>query len=114
MRFTSSIKKNKVFKYVLKKGSYTNANYITVHISKYSNNIKNYLGICVSKKNGIAVNRNKLKRWVREVYKIEEPKLKKGYNIVVLYKKNVVMDLVDFNKVQYDMIKCFRELDLYE
>jgi ribonuclease P protein component len=114
MKSTSSIKKNKVFKYVLKKGSYTNAKYITVHISKYNNNIKNYIGICVSKKNGIAVVRNRLKRWVREVYKIEEPKIKKGYNIVVLYRKNVIIDIVDFDKVKCDIIKCFKDLDLYE
>ena len=115
MKYTFSIKKNNVFKYVLRKGTYSIGQYLVVHIDNQNKRIKsNFLGICVSKKNGISVHRNKMKRWVREVFKDEESKLKLGYNIVVLYKKTTTIDMLDFSKVQNDLLKCFRKLDIYE
>lgn len=74
----------------------------------------NYFGICVSKKNGNSVNRNKLKRWVREIYKNEEKSLKRNYNIVILFKKSCSFENVDYNKLSEDIKKCFMELKLYE
>ena len=109
MRATLKIKKNNVFRYILKKGKYVKGRYIVVHISdkkvikKQLSNI-NYLGICVSKKNGNSVNRNKLKRWVREAYKLEEIKLK----------KNTTVQSANFSVIREDMQKCFTELELYE
>ena len=98
MRATLKIKKNNVFRYILKKGI---------------SNI-NYLGICVSKKNGNSVNRNKLKRWVREAYKLEEIKLKKNFCIIILLKKNTTVQSANFSVIREDMQKCFTELELYE
>lgn len=119
MKSTLKIKKNNVFRYILKKGRYAKGNYIVVHVSdkkliKNQLDDTNYLGICVSKKNGNSVNRNKLKRWVREVYKNEENKLKKHYSIVILFKKTCSFENVNYNKIVEDIRKCFKELDLYE
>ena len=69
--------------------------------------------MCI-KKNGNSVNRNKLKRWARESYKINEDKLLKGYNIVILYKKNSTTDSLDFKKINDDFVNCTRELGIYE
>ncbi|MCX8075124.1 MAG: ribonuclease P protein component [Clostridia bacterium] len=112
MKFTMSIKKRGTFKYILKKGKYFKGLYIVVYISKSGSN--NHLGICVTKKHGISVNRNKMKRWVREVYKNEEDKLKRGYNIIVMYKKGVTINDLDYFKIYEDIKKCFKGLDLYE
>lgn len=119
MKSTLKIKKNNVFRYILKKGRYAKGNYIVVHVSdkkviKSQKKNTNYLGICVSKKNGNSVNRNKLKRWVREVYKNEESALKKNYSIVILFKKTCSFKNVNFSKIVDDIQNCFRELDLYE
>src|SRR5574344_2842772 len=118
MKFTLIIKKNDAFRYILKNGKYSKGKYIVVHICKnirLRNTIqgKNYIGICVSKKNGNSVNRNKLKRWAREVYKNEESKLNNNYSIVVLYKKKCTFELIDYKEVKTEMIKCFEELNLY-
>lgn len=115
MKFTLSIKKNITFKYVLKNGKYAKAKYVVLHCmtTKYKNE-KNFLGICVSKKNGNSVVRNKLKRWAREIYKEEELKLKKGQNLIILYKKYVTIDILDYDKIKQDILKCLKELNLYE
>lgn len=115
MKFTLRIKKNRVFKYVFKKGKYAKGKSIIVHIcNTKNNNMKNFFAVCVSKKNGKSVKRNKLKRWVREVYKIEEDKLKKNYNIIVVYKKSITFEDITYDIVKQDIVKCFKELELYE
>ena len=117
MKYTLRIKKNGTFRYILNKGNYKSGKYLSVHVIK--NNSKKYLdtsffGICISKKNGNSVQRNKMKRWVREVYKNEENLLKKGFNIVVLYKKSTKIENLDYSNIYEELTKCFKELDIYE
>ena len=117
MKYTLRIKKNGTFRYILNKGNYKSGKYLSVHVIK--NNSKKYLdtnffGICISKKNGNSVQRNKMKRWVREVYKNEENLLKKGFNIVILYKKSTKIENLDYSTIYEELTKCFKELDIYE
>ncbi len=115
MNYTLTIKKNRILKCILKKGKYFASKYIVVHYMNNSEDIsKNFLGICVSKKNGISVHRNKLKRWAREIYKNEEQFLKRGKSIIILFKKTTTINNVDFYIIKNDIVKCFKELDLYE
>lgn len=115
MKNTIVIKENRVFKYVLKKGTYLKGNYLNIHVLDKSNKLKtNQFGVCVSKKNGNSVQRNKLKRWIREIYKIEENKLKKGITLIILVKKNTNFEDVDFHKLQNDLINLFERLNIYE
>lgn len=118
MKYTLRIKKNNVFKYVFKKGIYSKGNFVVVHICKTKCfgqiNANNFFAVCVSKKNGNSVKRNRLKRLAREVYKQEEQKIKRGYNIVIIYKKETSVDNVSFFNIRDDIVNCFKDLDLYE
>lgn len=101
MKYTSSLKGSVNFKRVLKQGNYNFSENITMYVKKIPNqdNI-NLLGICVSKKHGNSVIRNKLKRWAKEAYYIYENKLDKNYSIIILYKKGI-----DINKLSFDIVK---------
>lgn len=109
MVFTSSLKGRYLFKKILKRGKYSSNENITVYVMK-NNSENNYLGICVSKKHGNSVVRNRLKRWVREGYKELENDIFRGNNIIVLFKKNIDVKILNFFKVKEEMYNSMKEL----
>lgn len=114
MVFTKSLKERYSFKYMLKKSKYISAKNITVYYLKDKKcTEENFLGICVSKKHGNSVIRNKLKRWVREAYKEIEKELNSGYKIIVLYKKNISVNCIDFHVLKEELNNCLRETEIY-
>ncbi len=80
---SESLKKNKDFQTVYKKGkSYANK-YLVMYIVE--NNLdRNRIGISVSKKVGNSVIRHRLKRLIKESYRLNESVFKNGFDIVVV------------------------------
>lgn len=113
MRYTKSLKGSVNFKRVLRQGKYASSKNLAVYV-KLNNSLEeeNRLGICVSKKHGNSVVRNKLKRWVREVYKNLEKDILKGYNIVVLYRKDIDINSLSFNVLKDEIKDLFIKNDL--
>ncbi|WP_461812894.1 ribonuclease P protein component [Faecalimonas sp.] len=83
MKFSESLKKNRDFQIVYRRGkSYANK-YLVMY--KKSNNLnKNRIGISVSKKVGNSVVRHRLTRLIRESYRLQESNMQCGYDIVVI------------------------------
>ena len=80
------MKKNRDFQNVYRNGkSYANK-YLVMYVLE--NNLeKNRLGISVSKKVGNSVVRHRVKRLIKESFRLNEDRFQKGYDIVVVARK---------------------------
>ena len=113
MRYTKSLKGSVNFKRVLKQGRFVSGKNIAIYARKNDlNHGINLLGICVSKKHGNSVVRNKLKRWVREVYYSLENSIDKNYNIVILYRKGIDVEKLNYFALKDEIKGLFAKIDL--
>jgi len=83
MKFTESLKKNQQFQFVYKSGkSYANR-YMVMYVKENGLNV-NRLGISVSKKVGNSVVRHRVKRLIKESYRLQEEIFNSGLDIVIV------------------------------
>ncbi len=89
MNKKNRLRKNMEFKKVYKSGkNYWNRNLI-LYVKK--NGLEETrIGISITKKVGNAVTRNKLKRRIRELNRENLNDIKKGYDLIIIPKKNAV------------------------
>ena len=88
MKKTKMLKKNYEFRNVLTKGNYYSGKNIEAFI-KDNNKDYNFLGLAISVKIGKAVKRNKIKRLIRENYKILESQIKDGCIFSAIFDKRL-------------------------
>lgn len=83
MIFSESLKKNRDFQIVYKKGKSEANKYLVMYV--YPNELnRNRLGISVSKKVGNSIVRHHLTRLIRESYRLNEREFQAGYDFVVI------------------------------
>jgi len=107
MKKTITLKKNYEFKRILTRGKYYSGNYIEIFVT--NNQLKNHIGIAISVKIAKAVKRNRIKRLIRENYRLMEDAIKVGYNIVFLWKKKANIEDATFENIKRDMNKIFQK-----
>ena len=83
MKYSESLKKNKDFQYIYRKGtSYANK-YLVMYVLENGTG-QNRLGISVSKKVGNSIVHHRVTRVIREVMRLHWKEIKSGYDIVIV------------------------------
>ncbi len=83
MEFSTSLKKNYEFRRLYQKGKSAVAPRLVVYCRRNGGK-GNRLGITVSNKIGNAVTRNRIRRRLREIYRLNEGRFIKGIDLVVV------------------------------
>ena len=113
MRKIKTLKKNYEFKNVLSRGKFYIGKQIHIYILKNHKN-SNVIGIAVSTKECGAVQRNRIKRLIRENYRLIKNNLKEGYDIVFLWNKKERANEANYYIIKEDMQKIFKKSKLLE
>ena len=88
MKFSSSLKLNHIFRRLYSTSGHANA-YLVLYTRK-NRTSTNRVGITVSKKLGHAVVRNRVRRRLREVYRLHEDQFQPGWDIVVVARSRCI------------------------
>jgi len=88
MKFSSSLKKNHIFRRLYSSKGIANSYFVLYARSNRSGH--NYIGITVSKKLGHAVVRNRTRRRIREIYRLHEQCFTPGWDIVIVARSRTV------------------------
>lgn len=89
MLFTEILKDNKIFLRCFKKGNFSSCEYVTAYFLP-NRSPYNRIGISVGKKQGNAVERNRIKRIIRAAYRLNEEKFPIGFDIVFAGRNNIL------------------------
>ena len=112
MRKLNTLKKNYEFKNVLSKGKFYIGKQISIYVLKNNKKI-NVIGIAVSTKKCGAVQRNRIKRLIRENYRVLKDELKQGYDIVFLWNKKKNAKEANTYTIKNDIGKLLKKAELY-
>lgn len=88
MKFSSALKLNHIFRRLYHTPAFANG-YLVLYAQKNRTG-QNRVGITVSKKLGKAVVRNRVRRRLREVYRLHEDRFLPGWDIVVVARSRSV------------------------
>ena len=89
MRFSHSMKENSLFRRLYARGRSAANSYLVIYCRK-NGSTENRIGYTVSKKLGHAVVRNRVRRRLREIYRLHESEFLPGRDIVVVARSRTV------------------------
>ena len=87
MEYSESLKKNRDFQVVYRKGTSFANRYLVMYVMENQLE-RNRVGISVSKKVGNSVVRHHLTRLIRESYRLHEQVFRSGYDMVIIVRVN--------------------------
>lgn len=109
MKFTETLKKNYEFQRLYHKGKSAVTPYLVVY-ARRSKRAKNRIGFTVSAKLGCAVQRNRVRRRLREIYRLHEAELRMGTELVVVARARAVHS--DYHQMERAFLSACAKLGL--
>ena len=109
MKYTVSLKENRVFRRLYAKGRSAVGPAMVLYC-RNNGGEQNRLGFTVSTKLGHAVVRNRVRRRLREVYRLNEGRIAAGYDIVVVARVRAIH--IPFDKLERQFLSLADKLGL--
>lgn len=111
MKHTVSIKENHIFRRLYAKGKHTVSPVLAIYVRR--NDLgRNRLGLTVGTKVGKAVTRNKVRRRMREAYRLQEKDLSVGWDIVVVARVRAAF--VPYGEIERELCKGLKKLGVLQ
>lgn len=89
MKRTTTLKENYEFRRVYHKGKSGVSSFFVVY-ARPNHSGRNRLGLTVSAKLGHAVVRNRIRRRLREIYRLAQPEMRRGFDVVLVARSRAV------------------------
>lgn len=109
MKRFPSVKKSPEFRSIFDEGK-CRANRLLVVHAKENGRTGNRIGIVASKKIGNSVVRHRMTRILREIFRLNEEKLRKGYDFAVIIRKDAVSQ--KYQDIENAYLKLMRQLEV--
>ena len=109
MKKTVSIKLNRDFRLLYKRGKSAVSPVLAVYARKNKNS-SNRIGITVSTKVGKAVVRNRVRRRIREAYRLNESRFRMGTDIVVVARVRAASE--SFHEIEKNLLLLSERLGI--
>jgi len=108
-----TLKKNSEFQKVFRNGISAANNFLVIYAYKRQPDNKEHsrVGMAVSKKIGKAVRRNRTKRILREIWRINNGNIKRGYDFVLVARAPIVE--LKYHDLEKGLLKLLKKMDLY-
>ena len=109
MKRTMTVKENYEFRRIYAKGRSGVSPYLVVYV-RPNRRGRNRLGVTVSTKLGHAVVRNRVRRRLRELYRLHKAELLPGYDLIVVARVRAVD--MPYAKLEKQYLHCLSQLEL--
>ena len=109
MQYTVPLKLNHIFRRLYARGENAVGRFVVVY-AKRNGARENRLGITTGTKLGRAVDRNRARRRIREAYRLNESRLKQGWDIVIVARTAAIDG--DFQELQKSFLQQCKKLRL--
>ncbi len=109
MQFTISLKQNHIFRRLYAKGSCAVGRTAVIY-SRKNGTEQNRLGFSVSTKLGHAVARNRIRRRLREAYRLNEHLLSPGYDMIIVARGRAAK--AEFTAIEAELLRLCRNLGI--
>lgn len=109
MLFTTSLNKNYEFRRVYSSGKSLATGNLVLYCKKNRTG-QNRLGLTIGTKVGNAVIRNRVRRKIKEIYRLHEDELICGYDLIIVAR--VKSRYADYSTLESELLRLFKKMGL--